>query len=188
MKKMSKSKIFMIVNIVILCISVIGSSYAYYQRVLFNDLSVDTITRGLDYYINYNKGIDITSGVLNPSSDYTEGNSASVEFWKKDNTYTIYGHIYLDINTIGENLSQSPYLKYTVLDNSNNIIASGSLNGNSTGSAVLLKGNIPLSTTSQTYTVYIWLEENNNLDNNIESEVISASIRCEATMRTIIVG
>lgn len=185
---MRKSKIFMIVSISILCISIIGSSYAYYQKVLFDDLQVDTITYGLDYYINYNKGTDITSGTLNPSADYTGGNSATIELWKKDNTYDIYGHIYLDISEIGSNLKNSPYLKYAVLDKDNNVISSGSVSGHDAGTSILLKGNIPLVTTKELYTVYVWLEENNNLDSNIESETISASIRCEATMKTIVAG
>ena len=54
----------MIISIIVLLVVVIGSAYAYYRIVLFNDLTVNPITKGLDYYINYAKGTDITSSVL----------------------------------------------------------------------------------------------------------------------------
>ena len=41
------------------------------------------------YYINYTKGQDITNEVLNQSEDYTGGNSADIELWKKNDTYNI---------------------------------------------------------------------------------------------------
>ena len=54
MKKINdKSKIYMIV-VVILIIAIVGSTYAYYRYVL-TSTNVNTITRGLDYYINYAK-------------------------------------------------------------------------------------------------------------------------------------
>lgn len=66
MKKINdKSKIYMIVGVVILIIAIVGSTYAYYRYVL-TSTNVNAITRGLDYYINYAKGTDITSGTLNP--------------------------------------------------------------------------------------------------------------------------
>ena len=81
----------MIISISLLVICIIGSTYALYKRILSKNLGVNTTTHGLDYYINYVKGSDITSATLNPSTDYTGGSSSDIEFWKKDNTYNIYG-------------------------------------------------------------------------------------------------
>lgn len=184
---MKKSKIFMIASICTLCLSIIVSTYAMYRENLFNNLTVDTITNGLDYYISYNKGTDITSSTLNPSADYTGGNSATITFGKKDNTYDIYGHIYLDIGAISSSLSSTTALKYTLLDTSGSIIASGNLAGNSAGSSVLIKANIPLDITSKTYTVYLWLDEQEELDPNLSSEVLTVTVRCEASMKPIAV-
>ena len=185
MKKIKdKKKLYMIFGITVLVVAIIGSTYAYYRYVL-TSTSVNTITRGLDYYINYAKGTDITSATLNPSADYTGGNSATVTLNKKDNTYDIYGHIYLDISTIGSNLSNSDALKYTVLEGSTKV-SEGKLKGVTSNGSYLLAVNIPLKTTSTTYTVYLWLDESAGSDTSIEGETIKATVRCEATMKEII--
>ena len=184
MKKIKdKSKMYMILGISFLVLSILGSAYAYYKYVIAT-INVDTITRGLDYYINYTKGTNITSVALNPGSDYTSGNNLSVTLYKKNNTYTIYGHIYLDISNISANLSNSGALKYTVLEGTTKI-ADGQLTGTTSGDTVPLAVNIPLKTTSTKYTVYLWLDENAEDYMYAENTSISAIIRCEASMKPI---
>ena len=184
MKKIKdKSKMYMILGISFLVLAVLGSTYAYYKYVIAT-INVDTITRGLDYYINYTKGTDITSAALNPGSDYTSGNNLSVTLYKKDNTYTIYGHIYLDISNISANLSSSGALKYAVLEGTTKIV-DGELTGTSSGNSVPLAVNIPLKTTSTKYTVYLWLDETEENYMSAENTSISATVRCEASMRPI---
>ena len=61
---MNKYKTYMYIGIIILIISILGSTYAYYKYVSAS-ININTITKGLDYYINYAKGTDITSGTLN---------------------------------------------------------------------------------------------------------------------------
>lgn len=184
MKKIKdKSKMYMILGISFLVLSILGSAYAYYKYVIAT-INVDTITRGLDYYINYTKGTDITSAALNPGSDYTSGNNLSVTLYKKDNTYTIYGHIYLDISNISDGLSSSGALKYAVLEGTTKI-ADGELTGASSGNSVPLAVNIPLKTTSTKYTVYLWLDETEENYMSAENTSISATVRCEASMKPI---
>ena len=184
MKKIKdKSKMYMILGISFLVLSILGSAYAYYKYVIAT-INVDTITRGLDYYINYTKGTNITSAALNPGSDYTSGNNLSVTLYKKNNTYTIYGHIYLDISNISANLSNSGALKYAVLEGTTKI-ADGQLTGTTSGDTVPLAVNIPLKTTSTKYTVYLWLDENAEDYMYAENTSISAIIRCEASMKPI---
>ena len=184
MKKIKdKSKMYMILGISFLVLSVLGSAYAYYKYVIAT-INVDTITRGLDYYINYTKGTNITSAALNPGSDYTSGNNLSVTLYKKDNTYTIYGHIYLDISNISANLSSSGALKYAVLEGTTKIV-DGELTGASSGNSVPLAVNIPLKTASTKYTVYLWFDETEENYMSAENTSISATVRCEASMKPI---
>ena len=184
MKKIKdKSKMYMILGISFLVLSILGSAYAYYKYVIAT-INVDTITRGLDYYINYTKGTNITSAALNPGSDYTSGNNLSVTLYKKNNTYTIYGHIYLDISNISANLSSSGALKYAVLEGTTKIV-DGELTGTSSGNSVPLAVNIPLKTASTKYTVYLWFDENEENYMTAENTSISATVRCEASMKTI---
>ena len=181
--KKDKSKTYMIIGIIILVLALIGSTYAYY-RYVFAKVNVDTITRGLDYYITYAKGTDITNKVLEPSTDYTGGNSVTVTLYKKDNTYDIYGHIYLKVTSIGTTLSNSSALKYVVTDGTN-IVSRGNLKGVTAGSKIPLAVNIPLNTTSTKYTVYLWFDDTNTEDTSLEGQTISASVSCEASMKKI---
>lgn len=183
MKEKKKSIVFMYVSIGVLLLSIIGSSYAYYQKVIAT-ISVSTITNGLDYYINYAKGADIGDGVLNSSSAYTDGLNTSVTFYKRDNTYDIYGHIYLDVTSISTALGSEPGFKYAVVSGST-VISSGHLQGISSGSSKQLARNIPLSTSSTDYTVYLWLDENEIVNYELEGSTLEATIRCEATMKPI---
>ena len=181
--KKDKSKTYMIIGIIILVLALIGSTYAYY-RYVFAKVNVDTITRGLDYYITYAKGTDITNKVLEPSTDYTGGNSVTVTLYKKDNTYDIYGHIYLKVTSIGTALSNSSALRYVVTDGTN-IVTKGDLKGVTASSKIPLAVNIPLNTTSTKYTVYLWFDDNNAEETSSEGQTISASVSCEASMKKI---
>ena len=184
MKKIKdKSKMYMILGISILVLTIIGSTYAYYKFVI-STTNVDTITRGLDYYINYTKGTDITSSTLNPGTDYTSGNNISITLYKKDNTYDIYGHIYLDISNISTSLSSSNALKYVVLEGTTKI-SEGTLGGTSSGESYLLAVNIPLKTTSTKYTVYLWFDETSSKASIAENTSVSAKVSCAATMKEI---
>ncbi len=181
--KKDKGKTYMIIGIIILVLALIGSTYAYY-RYVFANVNVDTITRGLDYYITYAKGTDITNKVLEPSTDYTGGNSVTVTLYKKDNSYDIYGHIYLNVTSIGTTLSNSSALKYVVTDGTN-IVSRGNLKGVTASSKIPLAVNIPLNTTSTKYTVYLWFDDNNAEETSSEGQTISASVSCEASMKKI---
>lgn len=187
MDNQNKGKKFMIISICILILSIAGSSYAYYENVLFDDtngINVNTSTKGLDYYIEYTKNTNnITNGTLNPSTDHTGGNSVSVTFYKNSNTYDIYGHIYMDVSQIGDRIRNSSAVKYEVYESGNSIpISSGTLQNVTSGSSILLKSNISLTTTLTTYTIYLWLDDALIEDYDMEGEVIEATIRCEATM------
>ena len=177
---MKKDKLFMIISISLLVICIIGSTYALYRGILSKKLGVNTTTHGLDYYINYVKGNDIDSSTLNPSPDYTGGSSSDIEFWKKNDTYDIYGKIELTVNTIGTNLSNSPALKYSVINNSE-VLSTGSLQGTTAGSKITILENLHLKTTKQIYTVYIWLDNNEELG-DISDEPLSISVDCTASM------
>ena len=120
-------------------------------------------------------------------TDITTNETGIIELWKKDDTYNIYGHIYLDINDIGENLSVSPALKYAVVNNGT-VLSEGNLKNSVAGDSMLLKANIPLELSKQLYTVYVWLDQNENVDLTIEDEELSLMVRCEATMKKIAVG
>ena len=171
----------MIISLCVLIMCIIGSTYALYKIILFNDIGVNTTSHGLAYYINYVKGNDIDASTLNPSNTYAGGVSSDIEFWKKDDSYDIYGKIELTVNTIGTNLKNSSALKYAVVNNGN-VLKVGSLKGTSSGSKVTILKNLYLEQTKQIYTVYVWLDNSEELG-NISNESLSISVDCTASLK-----
>lgn len=170
----------MIISLSVLVVCIIGSTYALYKAQLSKNLGVNTTTHGLAYYINYVKGTDITAATLNPSTTYEGGASSDIEFWKKDDSYDIYGAIKLTINTIGTNLSNSPAIKYAVVNNGE-ILSQGSLKGRTSESEIYILYNLYLEQTKQIYTVYVWLDNSEELG-DISDEELSISIDCDASL------
>ncbi len=172
----------MIISLSVLVITIIVSgTYALYKAQLSKNIGVNTTTHGLAYYINYVKGTDITAATLNPSTTYEGGASSDIEFWKKDDSYDIYGKIELTVNTIGTNLSNSPAIKYAVVNNGN-VLKEGSLKGTTSGSKVTILKNLYLEQTKQIYTVYVWLDNSEELG-NISNESLSISVDCTASLQ-----
>ena len=172
----------MIISLSVLVITIIVSgTYALYKAQLSKNIGVNTTTHGLAYYINYVKGTDITAATLNPSTSYESGASSDIEFWKKDDSYDIYGKIDLTVNTIGTNLKNSPALKYAVVNNGN-VLSTGSLKGTTSGSKVTILKNLYLEQTKQIYTVYVWLD-NSEVLGNISNESLSISVDCTASLQ-----
>lgn len=173
----------MIISLSVLVVCIIGSTYALYKAQLSKNIGVNTTTHGLAYYINYVKGTDITAATLNPSTSYEGGASSDIEFWKKDDSYDIYGKIELTVNTIGTNLSNSPAIKYAVVNNGN-VLKEGSLKGTTSGSKVTILKNLYLEQTKQIYTVYVWLDNSEELG-DISNESLSISVDCTASISPI---
>ena len=172
----------MIISLSVLVITIIVSgTYALYKAQLSKNIGVNTTTHGLAYYINYVKGTDITAATLNPSTSYEGGASSDIEFWKKDDSYDIYGKIDLTVNTIGTNLKNSAALKYAVVNNGN-VLSTGSLKGTTSGSKVTILKNLYLEQTKQIYTVYVWLDNSEELG-NISIESLSISVDCSASLQ-----
>ena len=172
----------MIISLSVLVITIIVSgTYALYKAQLSKNIGVNTTTHGLAYYINYVKGTDITAATLNPSTSYEGGASSDIEFWKKDDSYDIYGKIELTVNTIGTNLKNSPAIKYAVVNNGN-VLKEGSLKGTTSGSKVTILKNLYLEQTKQIYTVYVWLDKSEELG-DISNESLSISVDCTASLQ-----
>lgn len=176
-----KNKIILIISISVLVVCLLGGTYAYYKSLLSKTSGINSTTRGLDYYINYTKGTDVTAAALNPSTSYEGGASSDIEFWKKDDSYDIYGKIELTVNTIGTNLKNSSALKYAVVNNGN-VLKEGSLKGTTSGSKITVLKNLYLEQTKQIYTVYVWLDNSEELG-DISNESLSVSVDCTASLQ-----
>ena len=182
-KKDNKKKII-ILGVITLIIVLLSTTFSFF---IWNsnknqDIDVALNLSGLDAYIHYNKGTDVLTGTLLPSTNYSGGISTEIELWKDPSaaSRTIYGHIYMDITTIGTNLANEPALKWAITSNGE-VLNTGDFVGQTQGNSISLKLNIPLSTTKQLYQIYIWLDETMEINDAIEGETISTIVRAEAT-------
>ncbi len=172
-----------IIGVLIFISTIVGVSYAMYRKSLYN-VNISGELKNLNEYVIYSKGVNISSGTLNPVASYSSGSSATITFYQNGNApYDIYGHIYLDINTMSPAVSRE--LKYTIVDNSaSSIVNEGSFYTYISGNNLLAAANIPLNTTETTYTVYVWVDEE-LYDSGTSNSGINIDIRCYATMKTI---
>ena len=182
-KKDNKKKII-ILGIITIIIILLSTSFAFFvwSNNSNQNTNISFNLNGLDAYIHYNKGTDVLTGTLLPSTDYSGGISTEIELWKDPSaaSRTLYGHIYLDITTIGTNLANEPALKWAITSNGE-VLNTGDFVGKSNGNSIDLKLNIPLNTTKQLYQIYIWLDESMEVNDAIEGESISTIVRAEAT-------
>ena len=182
-KKDNKKKII-ILGIITFIIIILSTTFAFYtwSSNTNQDIDVSFNLSGLDAYIHYNKGTDVLTGTLLPSTDYTGGISTEIELWKDASAASriLYGHIYMDITTIGTNLANEPALKWAITSNGE-VLNTGDFVGQSNGNSISLKLNIPLQTTKQLFQIYIWLDESMEINDAIEGETISTIVRAEAT-------
>ena len=182
-KKDNKKKIIIlgVITLVILALATTFSFFVWNSK-SNQDIDVALSLNGLDAYINYNKGTDVLTGTLLPSADYTGGISTEIELWKSSSaaSRTIYGHLYMDITTIGTNLATEPALKWAITSNGE-VLNTGDFVGKAQGNSIELKLNIPLSTTKQLFQIYIWLDESMEINDAIEGETLSTKVRAEAS-------
>ncbi len=179
--KDNKTIILIIFTAIILTLTTTLSFFVW-NSTRNQDINVSVNLSGLDAFIHYNKGTDVLTGTLLPSTDYTGGISTEIELWKDPSaaSRTIYGHIYLDITSIGTNLANEPALKWAITSNGE-VLNTGDFVGKSNGNSISLKLNIPLSTSKQLFKIYIWLDESMSINDAIEGETIATVVRAEAT-------
>ena len=175
-------KIVIVVLAIILIALTSTLAFFIWNSARDQDISVALNLSGLDAFIHYNKGTDVLTGTLLPSTDYTGGISTEIELWKDPSaeSRTIYGHIYMDITTIGPNLANEESLKWAITSNGE-LLNQGNFVGQNTGNRIELKVDIPLTTTKQLFQIYIWLDESMEINDVIEGETLSTKVWAEAT-------
>ena len=158
---MNKYKLYMILGITVLVLSV-GSSFAYYiwkssTNALVNlNVCTPTITFAGGSTIN---GVDIV-----PVLTKEEGTIKDIEV-KKNSTCNrdVTMNLYLELTTFPTELSDSSF-KYELYKNSETMaIASGNFSNKEQGNTITLLSNQILNTSKDTYTLYIYID--GNVDN-----------------------
>ncbi len=158
---MNKYKLYMILGIIVLVLSV-GSSFAYYiwkstSNALVNlNICTPTITFAGGSTIN---GVDMI-----PVLTKEDGTIKEIEV-KKNSTCNrdVTMNLYLELTTFPTELSDSSF-KYELYKNSETMaIASGNFANKKEGDTITLLSNQILNTSKDTYTLYIYID--GNVDN-----------------------
>ena len=158
---MNKYKLYMILGIIVLVLSV-GSSFAYYiwkstsNAVVSLNVCTPTITFAGGSTIN---GVDMI-----PVLTKEEGTIKDIEV-KKNSTCNrdVTMNLYLELTTFPTELSDSSF-KYELYKNSETMaIASGNFSNKKEGDTITLLSNQILNTSKDTYTLYIYID--GNVDN-----------------------
>ena len=158
---MNKYKLYMILGIIVLVLSV-GSSFAYYiwkstsNAVVSLNVCTPTITFAGGSTIN---GVDMI-----PVLTKEEGTIKDIEV-KKNSTCNrdVTMNLYLELTTFPTELAESSFV-YELYKNSETMaIASGNFANKKEGDTITLLSNQILNTSKDTYTLYIYID--GNVDN-----------------------
>lgn len=168
---MDKKRIYIIVALLVMIMSCIGGTMAYLQwETAMNQRSNIVFSVDEEYVCAVYGGGNITSNdvVLAPStctnSKYAIKRTVKVMPTVYNEQLGVVMDLWLDIKSLGSGLSSSQNFKYALTTASNScstgVVSSGNFNGKSAnGKVTLLNSKFYPSTTTDTYYLYIWLDE-----------------------------
>lgn len=162
---MNKAKKYMILGIILLLMSLVGSlgTYAWFTWKSTSNTSL-TMTIGKLADVIFTSGNNISTSTLAPVFNYTDGEKTTFSINNKDTTGTAIDYdVKLNITSIATEL-KSTNLKYVLLKN-NTIVQEGDFSTISTGSTTIYSDSISSSGTTN-FTFYLYIDGNseNNLN------------------------
>jgi len=171
----NKKLIILIVSLVIL---ILGVTYAGYQWVSSNNTNIATITNGI--YVIFNGGADITGANLVPTLTKEEGieKEMTVKMLTQDKTSTM--NLYLNINSIGSGLTLTTEFKWA-LYKENTLVNSGDFYGKQATDTITLASNQTVTTTLDTYYLYIWIDGTIDNSTDIMNQSFNFTLYAEGT-------
>ena len=187
-------KIIIIVSIIILILSIVGGTLAYWSWVTnTNQRTNVTFTLASGYSCSADGGGNINSveKVLIPtlvSDEYANNyikRTVTVSPTIDTTGKTIYMDLWLDIKTLGTGLSNTNYFRYAFTTGASSpddgVIASGNFRGLVKNNRIkLLLDKEYTSTTTETYYLWIWLDINEE-DDSVMSQSFSLSLNGSCT-------
>ena len=182
----TKKHIIIIITILLLGLIITGSSYAFWtwnsnvtKSVIFNT------SDELKSYIVYDAGESRFVGDFQISSIHTDGTHSTFSVYKTQEAanVTLMATVHISVKDIGITMQNSPALKWTLTEgdstNPGNVLASGNFIGASAGDILTLASNIEVTTTLTYYTVWVWIDENENPNDAIIGETLNTTVWSE---------
>lgn len=185
----NRKNIFVTLFVFLLTFFVTGVTYAFFEAFAEKE---NTVTGGTCFSVRYTKGQNIDSE-LSMGTSYTSGKSTNIVISIDNQTASnrcsnIIGKGTIFLNTVSSNIDFTNTgnipLMYSVVVG-NTVLASGEVTG---VSKQALYTNFNVTTTSVTYKVYLWYNENKDNDNDFTdinySGYISAEVMAESTIKS----
>ena len=161
----NKAKLFMIIGISVLLLAVIGSTLAYYVWVTSSAQETKITTSIGSAYVYFDGGSSIEIAKLRAVSDKSKGVTKTISV--KSNVSGIKWNLYLDLLSLPDELKEESF-KYALYNGSSVIkegnFSSASITSNTSNCTVnntthiTLVNNASVSTSTTTYTLYIWID------------------------------
>lgn len=164
-----KNKIGSILILIVIIIAVVGSTYSWFQWKSSEEdkIGVDFSTSGASAdCITYST---TTTGnpILIPTSTKEKGYITIIEVAQTCNT-NFYVDLNLTLTTFPSPLKDSSF-KYSLMDGTT-ILTEDSFEDKTEGQTVKIATRQLLTTTPKTYTLYLWIDGNQNNNNTMQNQ------------------
>ena len=184
---MFNKKIYLILGIIFGIAIISGSTYAWLTWSTSSSQQTTVVfTATASYQCAADGGGNITSNNVKLIPTTCNNSEHAIKrtiklmptLFEEDTTVSL--DLWLDVKSIGQYLSSSENFKYVLTTNANsctsNIVNSGSFKGKTANSKVqLLNGKVYNSTTTDTYYLYIWLDDG-EINNNTMNQPFNLSL------------
>ena len=160
-----KKNIYLAVSVLFIGLLIMVGTFSYWtwtsnenKNIVFNT------AKDLADYIIYDSGESKFVGDFKTSNSYTDGVHTTVSVYKKEEASKaiLYATIYMKVNSIGNNLSNTKGLKWVITEgdstNPGNILAEGNFIGAKAKDEFIILPSIEVTTSKKEYTVWIWLD------------------------------
>ena len=152
---MNKRKSIIIsIGVVLLIVVLVAGVTSAYLAAITNEEQVDAGSGMLD--INYDAPDDITTGILNASSDRSSGILSVATASLKSGSEAALFNMYVTPTTLSDNLKIKAFKWEVVVDGT--VIKSGDFSGASVGTPIKVVDGYKLSTDATVFNIYIWLD------------------------------
>ena len=177
----SKKSILILVTILVIGLLLASGSYALWswtsnvnKNVVFNT------SNHLKKYVVYDEGEASFVGDLS----FDSAIHSTIAIYKTTNAADLVATIHMDINSIGDNMKTTSALKWKITQGDASSfdteeIASGNFLNTDTGDMLTLVHNIDITTASTQYTIWVWIDGDDNSSSSLVGEFFDADIWTE---------
>ena len=171
-----KKKYVIVGSGLLLFLVVIGVSFAWWTWSTSSNEQTNVVVTIGGTTISYEDGEDITSNNLIPTSTKEKGISKVITI---SSTSTVYLDLNMTVVALDDGLKDESF-KYE-LYNSNNLVAGGNFVTSNINDVINLLSGVEITSTSITYTLYIWIDGNMDNPNTMYNQNFEFRLNASAT-------